>query len=258
MTISFIGCGSMGSSMANAVHGARTFKADVVVTAAHYEHAMAAAKRIHCRAVASNVEAVSGADIVFIAVKPYLVESVMREVDGSIKDGAIVVSMAAGVELKQLEQYTKRSVARIMPNVGASVKQSMTALCFAHNVTEEKKAMLINVLECCGKVCEVDESLMPIVTAVSGSSPAYVFVFIEALADAAVRGGMKREEAYMFAKQTVLGAATLAIRDKRNLAALKDAVASPAGTTIEGLAALEAGGFRAAVMAAVDAAFRKA
>lgn len=258
MTVAFIGSGAMGSAMARGVRGTRTFKADVVLSAAHYENAVSVAKRLRCRAAQSNTEAVQGADVVFIAVKPAVVESVIREIDSSVKDGAVLVSAAAGVSVERLTQYTGRSIARIMPNVGASAGQSMTALCCAGNVSDEQKERLLLVLKCFGEVAEVEEKLMPVVTAVSGSGPAYVFMFIEAMADAAVRGGMKRADAYTFAAQTVLGAGALAMKDKRCPAALKDAVCSPAGTTIEGVAALEAGGFRAAVMAAVEAALKKA
>lgn len=256
--VTFIGCGAMGGALAQAVKRARAFKPHITVTALHKEDAQAFAKRNRCSAAESNAQAASGADIVFIAVKPHDVESVVRDVSPAMREGALLVSMAAGVMLETLGQYTDRPVARIMPNVGAAVGQGMTAICYNSKVSEAQKDEITSVLGTAGTVCEVEERLMPCVTAVSGSSPAYVFMFIEALSDAAVRGGMRRADAYTFASQTVLGAATLAVKSGKLPAALKDAVCSPAGTTIEGLAALEEHGFRAAVMAAVDAAIKKA
>lgn len=263
--IAFIGCGAMGGALARAVKGASTFTADVVVTAAHYENALSFASSASCRAEKRNIDAVKDADIVFIAVKPQYVKQVIEEVWGGMKKGTILVSMAAGVEINELTQYavlgnyyvSDIDIARIMPNVGASVRQSMTALCCLDTMKSDKKELLIEVLNSAGIVREVPESLMPIVTAVSGSGPSYVFIFIEALSDAAVRGGMKRNDAYAFAIQTVLGSATLAMNSKKGCAELKDDVCSPSGTTIEGVAALEANGFRHAVMEAVNAAYKK-
>lgn len=252
----FIGCGAMGGALAQAVKKARTIRTEVIVSAFHKEEAYCFATKYRCLAASSNTEAVHGADVVFIAVKPHDVKGVLQEIDGAVEEGASIISVAAGVTLKEIAQWTSRPVARIMPNIGAAVGQSMTAVCYNSAVTNEQKEVLHAVLCSTGVVCEVDEALMPCVTAVSGSGPAYVFMFIEALSDAAVRGGMKREDAYIFAKQTVLGAAALAMKDKRSVAELKDAVCSPAGTTIEGVAALEERGFRGAVMAAVKAAMR--
>lgn len=256
ITIAFIGCGAMGGALARAMARARSFKADVVVTARHKEKAQAFAKNNDCRAAESNAEAVKEADIVFIAVKPNDVQSVIFDIAYEIKSGALIVSVAAGITLSDIGHWTASPAARIMPNVGAAVGQSMTAVCYASNVSEEQKKRLEEVLRAAGVVREVDEALMPCVTAVSGSGSAYVFMFIEAMADAAVRGGMKRADAYTFAKQTVLGAAMLAMKDDRGMSCLKDSVCSPAGTTIEGVAALEERGFRGTIMAAIKAGIR--
>ena len=133
----------------------------------------------------------------------------------------------------------------------------MTALAASGDVSEERVVAICTLLEASGKVERVDEKLMDCVTAVSGSGPAYAFVFIEALADAAVRSGMPRDAAYVYAAQTVKGAAAAVLASGKNPAALKDAVCSPGGTTIEGVAALEKGGFRSAVFDAVKAACEK-
>jgi pyrroline-5-carboxylate reductase len=139
----------------------------------------------------------------------------------------------------------------------AQIGEAMTALCCGPDVKESDLADVTALLECAGKVERVDEKLMDCVTAVSGSGPAFVFMFIEALADAAVRFGMPRSQAYVYAAQTVKGSAAMVLEDERCPGALKDAVCSPAGTTIEGVAALEKDGFRNAVFDAVKAAHDK-
>ena len=144
-----------------------------------------------------------------------------------------------------------------MPNMPAQISEGMTALCYKCDISESELSEVISLIEATGKVEVVDEKLMDCVTAVSGSGPAYAFMFIEAMADAAVKLGMPRKQAYTYAAQTLKGAATMALQDERNPAALKDAVCSPGGTTIEAVAALEKYGFRNAVIEAVTAAHDK-
>jgi pyrroline-5-carboxylate reductase len=146
---------------------------------------------------------------------------------------------------------------RIMPNTPAKICEGMTALCCGEDVCQERICEVTSLLEAAGKVEKVDEKLMDCVTAVSGSGPAYAFMFIEAMADAAVKFGMPRKQAYIYAAQTLKGAASMVLQEEQNPAALKDAVCSPAGTTIEAVAALEKYGFRNAVIEAVTAAHDK-
>ena len=150
-----------------------------------------------------------------------------------------------------------RHIVRIMPNTPAMVGEGVLAACRSESVTEEEWAFAMNLLSCMGLAQEVPENLMDAVTGVSGSSPAFVFLFLEALADAGVRGGLPRAMAQRFAAQVLIGSGKLALETGLHPGQLKDMVTSPAGTTIEGVAALEKDGFRAAVMDAVDAAIRK-
>ncbi|MBQ9631033.1 MAG: pyrroline-5-carboxylate reductase, partial [Treponema sp.] len=142
-------------------------------------------------------------------------------------------------------------------NTPVQIGEGMTALCHSENISKDNLDTIIKILECSGRVEIVSESLFDAVTAVSGSGPAYAFVFIEALADAAVRCGLSRKQAYLYASQTLRGAASMVLQSGNSPAQLKDAVCSPGGTTIEALAALENGGFRASVYDAVQAAFEK-
>ena len=256
LTVSVIGCGAMGGAVIRALCK-KIDPQSVKVSAKHFEHAEAIAAETKCVAAKTNAEAVQKSDYVFIAVKPAFVISVLEEISSSLKADATVVSMAAGVPLEALSRTCGKPSLRIMPNMPLSVGEGMTALAASRDVSEERVAAICALLEASGKVERVDEKLMDCVTAVSGSGPAYAFVFIEALADAAVRCGMPREAAYVYAAQTVKGAAAAVLAGGKNPASLKDAVCSPGGTTIEGIAALEKGGFRSAVFDAVKAAYEK-
>jgi len=208
-----------------------------------------------------NAALVAGSDLVVIAVKPHVVPAAL----GALADGPdlarpLWVSIAAGVRIVRLEAAlgTRARVVRAMPNTPALVRSGATAICGNAAATAadlaRAHALFASVGTCWTAPREV---LLDAVTGLSGSGPAYVFVFLEALGDAGVRMGLPRDAAYQLAFQTVLGAARLAIEDGRHPAALKDQVTSPGGTTIAGLERLEAGGFRAAIYDAVAAATRR-
>ena len=194
-------------------------------------------------------------DFIFLAVKPQFLGQVFDEIGKDIPKAAVVISMAAGVKIEKLEAWApKARFIRMMPNVCAQVGQAMTAISYNDNIMQEEAEIAKEILSSAGKVEVVPEKLMDCVTAVSGSGPAFVFMFIEAMADAAVRCGMPRAQAYTYAAQTVYGSAGMVMESGKNPAALKDMVCSPAGTTIEGVAALEKNGFRNAVIEAITAA----
>ena len=183
---------------------------------------------------------------------------VFSEIAGSISEKSVIISMAAGVKIEKLQSFApKARFVRMMPNVCAQIGEAMTAITYKDNISESEVEAVKQLLNCAGKVEVVQEKLMDCVTAVSGSGPAFVFMFIEALADAAVRCGMPRSQAYTYAAQTVYGSSGMVLESKKHPAELKDMVCSPAGTTIEGVAALEKNGFRNAVIEAVTAACEK-
>jgi pyrroline-5-carboxylate reductase len=256
--IGFIGCGSMGGALVQAM--VKQISADnILVSAAHYEHAQKLAEKTGCIACKTNIQVAEEADILFLAVKPLYMTQILHEIKGNLKNSVVVVSMAAGITLERLSaDLPDTEIIRIMPNMPAAVGEAMTALCCTDGVKAETVACIAALLSYAGKVETVPEKLMDCVTAVSGSGPAYAFIFIEAMADAAVRFGMPRRQAYIYAAQTLKGAAAMVLTDERCPGALKDAVCSPAGTTIEGVAALEKAGFRSAVIDAVTAAHDKA
>lgn len=256
-SISCIGTGAMGSAVIRAV--CRKFNpSDITVSNRTPAKAQNLAAETGCNFSKTNIDAVKDSKYIFIAVKPQFLEELFAEIGGHISETSVVVSMAAGVKIERLESLApKARFARIMPNVPCQIAEGMTALSCNENITEQEVTELKEILETTGKVEQVPERLMDCVTAVSGSGPAFVFMFIEALADAAVRCGMPRAQAYIYAAQTVKGSAELVLKTGKHPAVLKDSVCSPSGTTIEGVSALEKNGFRNAVIEAVTSAYTK-
>lgn len=251
--IGFIGGGNMGSAMIGGILDAGLCTPDALIASAHTQATLdrlSAAYKI--KTTLNNVEVAQVSDIIFLAVKPYLYESVIEEIRDVVNEEKIVVAIAAGVKLSKLDDYFGRPVklVRVMPNTPAMVLEAMSALTPNEHVTEEELQTIVNLFESFGKAEIVPESLMDAVTGVSGSSPAYVYMFIEAMADAAVADGMPRAQAYKFAAQSVLGAAKMVLETGKHPGELKDAVCSPGGTTIAAVAKLEEKGLRDAVIAA--------
>lgn len=253
MKISCIGTGAMGGAIMRAICKKYDVK-NIKITDKNVELGKAFANETGATFVSTNKE-VLDADYIFLAVKPQFLSDVFAEIAGNIPTNAVVISMAAGVKLEKLEKWApKARFVRMMPNVCAQIGQAMIAITYNENIKAEEAATVKEILSSAGKVEQVPEKLMDCVTAVSGSGPAFVFMFIEALADAAVRCGMPRSQAYTYAAQTVYGSAGMVLENGQHPAVLKDMVCSPAGTTIEGVAALEKNNFRNAVIEAVTAA----
>ena len=253
MKISCIGTGAMGGAIMRAICKKYDVK-NIKITDKNVELGKAFANETGATFVSTNKE-VLDADYIFLAVKPQFLSDVFAEIAGNIPTNAVVISMAAGVKLEKLENWApKARFVRMMPNVCAQIGQAMIAITYNENIKAEEAATVKEILSSAGKVEQVPEKLMDCVTAVSGYGPAFVFMFIEALADAAVRCGMPRSQAYTYAAQTVYGSAGMVLENGQHPAVLKDMVCSPAGTTIEGVAALEKNNFRNAVIEAVTAA----
>jgi len=197
--------------------------------------------------------AVDSADLVLLAVKPTIVPVVAKQ-EAGFWNGKLVVSIAAGVSLSQLSGWIEHHrVVRVMPNTPSLVRAGASAFCCEHEVTPGDKAWIDSMLGSVGLAIEVVESQMDAVTGLSGSGPAYVCMVIEALADGGVQEGLPRQMAMQLATQTVLGTAKMIAETKRHPGELKDAVASPGGTTIAAIAVLEQNGLRGALAQAVSA-----
>ena len=216
------------------------------------------AKEIGACTAENGCEVATKADYLILAVKPAYIGSVLSDITAVVPQDKLplFVSIAAGVKLEKLRKaaLTKARFVRLMPNIPALVGEAMIALTHENDVSDEEVADVKEMLSKAGSVESVPENLMDCVTGISGSGPAYGFVFIEALADAAVKLGMPRKQAYIYAAQTLKGAAAMVLETGKHPASLKDDVCSPGGTTIAGVAALEQHGFRHAVIEAAVAA----
>ena len=260
MKLAVIGCGNMASAIIGGIIAEGSVKAEDITASDKYAAARKkASDAFGIRTTEDNKECVKGADMVLFAIKPNVFPVAGAELADVITDSQLVLSIMAGKSIADLESVlgTDKKIVRCMPNTPALVGAGCTALCRNENVTDEELASAMHILSACGMAEVVSETLMDTVVGVSGSSPAYVFMFIEAMADAAVKGGMKRQQAYRFAAQAVMGSAKLMLESGKLPAELKDMVCSPAGTTIEAVEVLEKGGFRGLVMEAVDAASEK-
>ena len=199
--------------------------------------------------------------IIVLAVKPNMLTSVADEIIGTGEDLSekLFVSIAAGIKLDALrEMLGTEKIVRVMPNICLKVSEGMSVICPGKDVSPDEVAMCEKIFSCSGQTSVVKEELINACTAINGSGPAYVFMFMEAMADAAVKQGIDRQTAYKLCSQTVLGSAAMMLETGLHPAVLKDMVCSPGGTTIEAVQALEDAGLRSAVMAAVEACAQKA
>lgn len=206
-----------------------------------------------------NQQVAAHAELLVLAVKPQQMEAVVTGLAGALKPETLVVSIAAGVRLARLAEWLGRPtrLVRVMPNTPCLIGQGAFGYCLGGTATEADGQRIGPLLEAVGRAYQVDEKLMDAVTGLSGSGPAFVYVMIEALSDAGVKMGLSRPVATALAAQTLRGAAEMVLATGEHPGVLKDRVTSPGGTTIAGLAALEAGGLRAALIAAVEAATRR-
>ena len=258
--LGIIGCGNMGGAMLRQMLKAGLFTPEEVIVSDKNPSLRAQLKSELGVNVTYRNEEAAAATTLLLAVKPQFIQAVGREIADVVKPDALIISIVAGYDLAMLHgllQSETAHIIRVMPNTPAMVGEVVLAACRGQHVTDEEWKLGMKLLSCMGMAEEVTENLMDAVTGLSGSSPAFVFLFMEALADAGVRAGLPRAAAQRFAAQVLVGSGKLAQDTGLHPGQLKDMVTSPAGTTIEGVAALEKNGFRYAVMEAVDAAVQK-
>lgn len=251
--IGFIGGGNMGAAMIGGILGSGLVSAEHITVSDRSEDALDKLRTQYgISTTTDNLETVRFADILFLAVKPQILYAVIEEIREGVDDGMLVISIAAAQSIGKLEAAfaKKLRLIRVMPNTPALVGEAMSALSPNAQATEADVADAKALFDSFGKSEVVPESLLDAVTGVSGSSPAYVYMLIEAMADAAVADGMPRSMAYTFAAQAVLGSARMVLETGKHPGELKDMVCSPGGTTIEAVASLEEDGFRSAVIRA--------
>lgn len=254
MKLGFIGTGNMASAIMGGVIKNNIFSADEIIGSDLFAPGREKVKnQFGIHVTESNISVVEQAEVIILSIKPQFYAEVIAEIANYVKEHQIIITIAPGKTLAWLEEQFGKAVKiiRTMPNTPAMVGEGMTAAVANQYMTPDEINYVHNILSSFGKVEFVPEKLMDTVVSVSGSSPAYVYMMIEAMADAAVSGGMARNQAYQFAAQAVLGSAKMVLETGMHPGALKDMVCSPAGTTIEAVRTLEALGFRSSIIEAM-------
>jgi pyrroline-5-carboxylate reductase len=252
--IGVIGAGKIGSAVLRGIIRAGLVHSEqVMASAPRATTRQALAKEIGIRLTPDNAEVCDFADIVMLAVKPQVVLSVLQAVGKKFGKGKLLVSVAAGVPTSKIEVYLERGarVVRVMTNTPCVVGAAASAYTAGKHATQDDLDKVGKILSSVGLALPLEERHLDAATGLSGSGPAYVFLFIESLADGGVQVGLSREVALKLALQTVYGSARMALESGKDLGQLRDEVTSPGGTTIAGLYALEKGGMRGIVMEAV-------
>ncbi len=256
--IGFIGAGNMSHAIIGGILKSELYKSNDIYCSAKSEKSKLKVQHKFNVNICTNIEVVQNCKIIFLGVKPNVYETVLAEIKDYIED-KIIISIAPLKTIEFLRAHTDPDIKCVssMPNTPSMVCAGMSAVSFSTNLTDKEKGAILSLFNSFGKVEVVEESLMQSVVAVSGSAPAYVYMFIEALADGAVKSGMNRELAYKFAAQTVLGSAKMVLETGEHPGKLKDDVCSPGGTTIEAVCTLNKGGFQGLVVEAMDAVIKK-
>ena len=260
MKIGFIGLGNMASAMIGGMLEQKVvIPEEIIGSDLSAEMKKKAEETFGIGTFSDNRQVAAQSQVIVLAVKPIFLSEVIQEIKAEITEDKLVISIAAGKTISWIEEEFGRSIKliRCMPNTPALVSAGCTAVCKNGQVSDEEEALCLKLMGSFGKAIAIPERLMDAAMAVGSSSPAFVFLFIEAMADGAVAAGMPRQQAYEFAAQSVLGSAKMVLETGMHPGELKDMVCSPGGTTIEGVRVLEEKGMRTAVMEAVFAAAEK-
>ena len=257
--IGFIGMGHIGTAIMNSLIETHK-KEDLLFTCAHPERGVKINEKTGVRFVSSNQLCAREADILILAVKPVVYDRVLEEIRPEIGGSKLVISLAPGITIAEVSEKLGgfKRIVRAMPNTPAQIREGMTGICYDDSrFTDGDREELAQLFLSFGRMKKLDERLMDAVTVISGSSPAFVFMFIDALSDAGFRYGMKKTDALEMAAQALLGSAKMVLETGEHPSLLKDAVCSPGGTTIEAVAALEETGFRNVVLKGAEACYRR-
>lgn len=261
MKIGFIGTGNMGSGMIKGIINAQFVPNNHInVFDLDQNKTKTLAQEFGITILNNETEITEKSDIIILAVKPNIYPIILEKIKPSLHSRSIILTIAAGFPIEKTENIIgdDKKIVRTMPNTPAQVLEGMTAVAFNKNINNEEKNIIFELLNSFGKSIEIEESLMNAYTGISGSLPAYIFMFAEALADGGVLEGMPRDKAYTIISQSILGSAKMILETGKHPAVLKDEVCSPAGTTIEAIKVLEKGNIRATLIEAVKACSQKA
>ena len=258
--IGFVGSGNMAKAMIEGIINSGLILPENILSSSKTKDTMEKMNTSYgIKTTLDNGEVAKKSDFLVIAVKPYMYEKILKEIKGDIKEGTIIIAIAAGISMGYMEKLLGREelIVKAMPNTPAMVGEGMTALSFSKCINDENKEEVIKIFNSFGKSEIIDENLMDSFTSIAGSSPAYVYMMIEAMADGGVQQGIPRPQAYKMAAQAVLGAAKMVLDTGLHPGELKDKVCSPGGTTIDAVAKLEEKGFRSAIIEAMNICGKK-
>ncbi|EHI96940.1 pyrroline-5-carboxylate reductase [Clostridium sp. DL-VIII] len=253
--VGFIGCGNMGSAMVGGLIKSEFLEADNIIVSTKTEESAKKLKEQFGIATTLDSKLVAKeADVIILAVKPFMYKDMITKIKSELSKDKLIITIAAGISISNMEEWVGENakIIRTMPNTPALVGQAMSAICPNKNVNDEDLDYCIRIFKSFGECVQLEEKDFHGFTALCGSSPAYVFMFIEAMADSAVKLGIPRVKAYKMAAQSVLGASKMVLETGKHPGELKDAVCSPAGTTIDAVVELEKLGFRNSVIQAMD------
>lgn len=253
--IGIIGCGNMGRAMLNALLKSSDISNDDIIVSTKRENSAEKIRNdFKVKTTLVNSEVAEKSNILFLAVKPHFFKEVIEEIKDKINNDTIIISIAAGITISQIEEWFGKDIklVRSMPNTPALVGEGMSAICPNKNITSDELNYVGKLYNSFGKYEILEEKDFHAFIALCGSSPAYVFMFIEAMADAGVKLGIPRAKAYKLVEQSVLGSAKLALETGKHPGVLKDEVCSPSGTTIDAVIELERNGLRSTVISAVE------
>lgn len=258
--IGFIGSGNMGEAMIGGIIKSKLVPSSNIIVSDLNEEKLKTMEELYkVQTTVDSKEVAKKADIIVLSIKPNIYDIVLKDIKESLSKDKLVISIAAGKTIESIETIlgNEAKIVRTMPNTPALVGEGMAGICSNKNVATDELNEAKAIFESFGKAEILPEYLIDAVIGISGSSPAYVFMFIEALADAGVLEGMPRDKAYKFAAQAVLGSAKMVLESGKHPGELKDMVCSPGGTTIEAVATLESEGFRSAIIKAVGDCIKK-
>jgi pyrroline-5-carboxylate reductase len=259
--LALVGAGKIGEALLSGILSSQLVPVTrVVATDADRTRADYIGEKYGVRTYTNNRQAVAGADLVLLCVMPQRVKDILREIRKDVRQGVLVISVAASVTTRLIEQELDRGVrvVRVMPNTPCLIRQGMSALCRGKHATDEDLKIAQAIFGSMGRAVVVDERHMDAITGLSASGPAYVYMIIESLAEAGVKLGLPRELSTELSAQTLLGASAMVLHTGEHPAKLKDVVTTPAGCTIDGLLELEEGGLRVTLIKAVVRAAERA
>jgi len=259
--VGFIGTGNMGEALISGLLHGHVCRPEQIIGSDTRPERLKALREVYgVKGTSHNAEVVKQADIVILSVKPQIMRSVVEEVAKHLDLSKLIISIAAGVPLNLIESTAGKDLKliRVMPNICVSVREGVSAISAGRHALKEDLMTAKTIFDSVGKSLFIEEGLLDAVTGLSGSGPAYIFLMIDAMADAGVKVGLSRGDALILASQTVLGAAKMMIETGEHPGKLKDMVTSPGGTAIAGLHTLEQGGLRTTLINAVEVATQRA